>query len=100
MNSAGLLLGVFSIFHNSAKVPATSDIELMEYFARLAGVVIERHQAQKELQCATMVYQAIGEAVLVTDQNGLVVAVNSGFTKMVGYGQEEIIGQTSHDVQL
>ena len=91
----GQLLGVFSIFHQASKIPAASDIELMEQFARLAGVVIERHLAQKELHCANMVYQAIGEAMLITDPDGLIVAVNPGFTKMTGYSQHEVVGKPS-----
>lgn len=94
LSAKGQLMGVFTIYHRNSKAPSTRDIELIEYVSQLAGIVIERHHAQQELRNVAMLYQADSEAALLTDSDGLIVAVNSGFTKMTGYSQEEVIGNS------
>lgn len=89
------LAGAVTIYHRTLKIPTSSDIESIEYFARLAGMVIERHNAQQKMHLATLAYQTIGEAVLVTDADGVIVAVNAAFTKTTGYSHEEMIGKST-----
>ncbi|BCK87396.1 hypothetical protein MIZ01_1174 [Sideroxyarcus emersonii] len=50
-----------------------------------------------ELQIASMVYQAIGDAVLITDTHGIVVACNAAFKKMSGYELNEIIAMNAQE---
>lgn len=95
ISTAAQLVGAVTIYHRTSKIPSSRDVESIEYFARLAGLVIERHNAQQKLHLATLAYQTIGEAVLTTDPDGFIVAVNAAFTKMTGYSQEEIVGQST-----
>ena len=55
--------------------------------------ISECKQAEKELQFAAQVYQAIGEAVMVTDSSNSIIAVNPAYTRLTGYSAEEAIGQ-------
>ncbi len=50
-------------------------------------------KTQEELQFAALVYQAVGEAVMITDSNNLIVAVNPAFTCLTGYTAAEAIGK-------
>jgi diguanylate cyclase (GGDEF)-like protein/PAS domain S-box-containing protein len=51
----------------------------------------------KELQFADMVYQALGEAVVITDTSGIMVACNAAFMKMSGYELKEIIDRDTRE---
>lgn len=95
LSPSAQLTGAVTIYHRTSKIPSVRDIESIEYFSRLAGIVIERHYAQQELHLAAVAYQSIGEAVLITDPDGFVIAVNAAFSKITGYSQEEIVGQST-----
>ncbi|MEA5098025.1 MAG: EAL domain-containing protein [Burkholderiaceae bacterium] len=55
--------------------------------------ITERKQAEEKLQQAAMVYQHSSQSIMVTDANGLIVAVNPGFERITGYTAEEVIGK-------
>jgi len=47
----------------------------------------------EQLQLAASVYQSSSEAMVVTDENNLIVSVNPAFTTITGYSAAEAIGQ-------
>jgi len=57
---------------------------------------IEKQRSERALNIASMVYKNSSEAMLITDQNGVIVTVNSAFTKLTGYELSEVIGRTPH----
>ncbi len=54
----------------------------------------QRKQAERSAQIAALVYANTGEAIVVTDENGLIVDVNPAFTEITGYELSEIIGRS------
>jgi len=48
----------------------------------------------RDLQKLSQAVQQAGEAVLMTDRNGVIEYVNPAFTSITGYAPEEVIGQT------
>jgi len=56
--------------------------------------ITERKNTEQELQFAASVYQAIGEAVMITDSSNRIIAVNQAFTQLSGYMPVEAIGKT------
>ena len=75
------------------KVPLrTPDGELIGVLG-IGRDITERKQAEEKLQQAAMVYQHSSQSIMVTDANGLIVAVNPGFERITGYTAEEVIGK-------
>ena len=64
---------------------------------RMATLVIrdstERREREDALRLASLVYQAVGEAIMVTDTANRIVAINPAFTRLTGFPPEETIGQ-------
>jgi diguanylate cyclase (GGDEF)-like protein/PAS domain S-box-containing protein len=77
-----------------------TDSPIRDENGRLIGIVgistdiRERKKAERELQLAAMVYQAIGDAIIVANANDEIVAVNPAFTQLTGYAEHEVIGQS------
>ncbi|KIF83457.1 hypothetical protein TSA66_02975 [Noviherbaspirillum autotrophicum] len=78
------------------------DVEVFGSVMRLDGKpatigmmldITERKQAEATTRMATMVYQNTGEAMTITDANGLVIDINPAFTRITGYQREEVVGQ-------
>ncbi|WP_164887257.1 EAL domain-containing protein [Hahella sp. KA22] len=53
----------------------------------------ERRRHEKELQQAAVVFDAIREAVIITDDARNIVAVNNAFTEITGYTLEDVYGR-------
>jgi diguanylate cyclase (GGDEF)-like protein/PAS domain S-box-containing protein len=55
--------------------------------------ITAQKNTEQELQFANSVYQAIGDAVMITDSSNRIIAVNQAFTQLTGYGPDEAIGK-------
>ena len=55
--------------------------------------ITERHRAEETLQLYANVFRHSGEAIMITDHENRIVAVNPAFTRQTGYRLEEIVGR-------
>jgi diguanylate cyclase (GGDEF)-like protein/PAS domain S-box-containing protein len=76
---------------------------------RLSGKIIERHGkqyiwsciedisdrvcAEKRLQQAAAIFDTTDEGIVITDENNRIIMVNSAFSAITGYSEEEALGQ-------
>lgn len=88
----GTLLGAFAAFRRQAGFFAADD-DIVGSALSLAALTIEHRRTQADLHLAASVYKAIGEAVMVTDAENHISAVNAAFTRTTGYTAEEVIGR-------
>jgi diguanylate cyclase (GGDEF)-like protein/PAS domain S-box-containing protein len=56
--------------------------------------ISERRRAESRMRMHASVFETIGEAVLITDAELRIVAVNPAFTEITGYDKAEVLGQT------
>ncbi|MDD2914528.1 MAG: diguanylate cyclase [Gallionella sp.] len=54
--------------------------------------ITERKQAEEMMRLSETVFNAVDEAILVSDVDNRVIAVNPAFTRVTGYTPEEVIG--------
>lgn len=92
-SASGKLLGSLAIYHRDAHSMIDQEFSVVGNAAHLAGIAIERHQAQEELRLAALVYQSSFEAMMVVDAENRIVAVNPAFTDITGYSAEEVVGR-------
>ena len=57
------------------------------------GDVTERKRSEEELQLAAMVYRESSEAMMITDERNIIIAVNPAFEQMTGYTEEDVVGK-------
>ncbi|WP_426105127.1 putative bifunctional diguanylate cyclase/phosphodiesterase [Massilia sp. TSP1-1-2] len=97
--------GDFDVRHRSGRILPVhvTDSPLRNERQQLIGVIgistdmTEKRKTDKALRLSDMVYQAIGEAIMVVCMNGRIEAINPAFTMLTGYTEEEVIG---HDADL
>jgi diguanylate cyclase (GGDEF)-like protein/PAS domain S-box-containing protein len=55
--------------------------------------VTERHRLEASQRLAKSVFDAAGEAIVVTDAGNRIVTVNAAFSRITGYEPQEVIGR-------
>jgi len=66
--------------------------EISSYVA-IKEDITQCKEDQKKLRLASTVFQTATEAVMITDANNLIVAVNQAFTLITGYQEIEVLGK-------
>ena len=54
--------------------------------------VTKKKQSEEALELASLVYQNSSEAMMVTDRDNKIIAINPAFTDMTGYKEQDAIG--------
>lgn len=50
-------------------------------------------QALRDLHLARLVFESVGEGIVVTDEAGVILAVNPAFCQVTGYREDEVLGR-------
>ncbi|MDO8990426.1 MAG: EAL domain-containing protein [Sideroxyarcus sp.] len=93
LSSKGKILGALALYQREVATPCDAQIKLIEEMAKIAGIAIERKQDEEGLQLASTVFQASPEAIVITNADNKIVAVNPAFTRITQYEAHEAIGQ-------
>lgn len=100
IQSKNKIIGVFGIVSSRPKAFNDDDKELFRFICDLAGQVYTRivvenaeKQAQEMQRKLSVIATNTDNAVIITDAEGKIEWVNEAFTKMAGYGLQEIQGK-------
>lgn len=63
------------------------------FFSAYIRDISQRKQIEKELQIAATAFES-QEAMMITDENKIILKVNQAFTHITGYSAQEVIGKT------
>ncbi|OIQ98960.1 cyclic di-GMP phosphodiesterase Gmr [mine drainage metagenome] len=92
-SSRGKILGTLALYQHQTASPDAAQILLIEEMAKIVGIAVERKLDEENLQLASTVFQASSEAIVITDANNRIIAVNPAFTRITQYDAAEAVGQ-------
>jgi diguanylate cyclase (GGDEF)-like protein/PAS domain S-box-containing protein len=84
---------------------AWHDAVLRDEQGTLTGVlkcgedITDRKEADEKLQLFARVFEQSGEAIIITGPGSEILAVNSTFTRLTGYSQDDALGQNPRILQ-
>jgi len=82
-----------SIFYEKASiVPMVVKDKVVQYIGIKLDIT-EYKEQEKRLQQASIVYENIGDGIIITDANQTIIDVNPAFVEMFGYSKNELLGQ-------
>ncbi len=58
--------------------------------------ITERKHAEDAMRLAAVVFENTNEGIIVTDANRRIVTVNSAYTRITGYQEDEVLGRSPH----
>ncbi|HUL12417.1 MAG TPA: PAS domain S-box protein, partial [Methylococcaceae bacterium] len=101
-SSESRVLGVFAVYYSGPREPDADRREVVDRFVYLAGIAIERRQAEEALrereENLSITLNSIGDAVIVTDQAGKVVRMNPVAENLTGWPFEAAAGRSLDEV--
>lgn len=74
-------------------VPRYSEQGELIAYDGLISDISERKRAEESLRVQSAALEAAANAIVITDNNGMVLSVNQAFTRMTGYTLEESVGR-------
>ncbi len=89
----GQVLGTFAVYHRHPAIPQPAEIMLIESYAALAALAIERTRTAEALHLHDAALNFAANAIIITDLQGGIVWANHAFSELTGYGAAEAIGQ-------
>lgn len=86
------LLGVEQ--HYSSREWNHAELDALKMLATALGNAVKRQQFESSLQQAAAVFESTREGIMVTDASNRIIQVNQSLLQMLGYNEEEVIGNT------
>ncbi|MFP5402580.1 MAG: EAL domain-containing protein [Gammaproteobacteria bacterium] len=89
---AGQVLGTFASYHDTPHTPDQDEIDLVEEFARITALAVQKVRAEAALRQSSAVFESTRDGVVITTLEPRIVAVNPAYTEITGYRADEVIG--------
>lgn len=92
------VLGTFAVYGRDVRVPEPREMELVSACSHIAGIAIERYQAEEQLKLLETSVARLNDIVLIAeaDPEGLraphIIFANKAFEYLTGYSADEVIG--------
>ncbi|MBF0470167.1 MAG: EAL domain-containing protein [Gammaproteobacteria bacterium] len=83
-----------STFLETTRFPIYDASGVVRSICTQATNVTHRQHAEEQLRLAAKVFDRAGEAILITNAEGLIITVNGSFTRITGYEVAEVIGKS------
>ena len=89
---------------DGSSFPATIRGRMMHYHGKTVRVtsmadITEIKRAEDALRLAASVFTHAREGISITDTGGTIIDVNDAFTRITGYGRDEVLGKNSRILQ-
>ncbi|TAN75057.1 MAG: diguanylate cyclase [Gallionella sp.] len=88
----GRVLGTFAIYRHHPATPQPGEIALIEEYAALIALVIERTRTAEVLRLHDAALNVAANAIVITDRQARIIWANQAFARLTGYEVEEAIG--------
>ena len=91
------VIGVLTYYFSHAAEPTPEDEQILNRFANLVTISIEKRKIEEELLRLSFVAKQTANAVYLLDMEFKVVWVNEGFIRLTGFLADEVMGKCPWD---
>jgi PAS domain S-box-containing protein len=93
LHVGGQMLGVIEFFSLQIREPDADLLEMMDTVAGQIGQFMERIQAEEHVRFQAQLLDTVGQAVIVTDPNGVIIYWNRFAESLYGWAKNEALGR-------
>ncbi|WNB77473.1 bifunctional diguanylate cyclase/phosphodiesterase [Methylomonas koyamae] len=88
------VIGTFALSSFEHRSPSPFHLRLLEIGASIISIMLDRNRSQETLRLFEQVFEGAEEGIMITDADARILSVNKTFTKILGYTQDELRGNT------
>ncbi len=81
------------VYLRTSKVPLRTDEGEIIGVLGVYQDITDEKKAHDAMQLANTIYQLSNEAIVLTDDNNLILKINPAFTRLTGYEEQDVIGK-------
>ena len=82
---------MLTIVGNKETEYTATDLESAQLISNDIWHLVQRRRSERDNQISATVFES-QEGMMITDANNIILRVNSAFTKITGYGADEVVG--------
>lgn len=92
-NSAGECNGLIAMLDRKPMLNEQAVMAILQVAASRASSELQEQQADQQLQLSALVFSNTHEGIVITDEAGCIIRVNSAFTRITGYSEAAAMGK-------
>ncbi len=92
--TGNFLIGSHNIILDMKYFPIFDTQGVLTSICMDADVITHPVDSTDHLNLASRIFEQAGEGIMVTDQQGVILSVNSAFTRITGYSEQQALGKT------
>lgn len=93
LQKQGQVIATLSLFAEDARMFEPALAQLICEMLNDIGFALAMYDSQARMMQTSEVFLHSKEAIMITDNNGIIMDVNGSFTKLLGYEKDELVGQ-------
>lgn len=90
------IVGLIHLADEREGIFSKKTIEYMETLSYIIGEAITRYKAQEELILLASAAESAADAIVITDNKGIIQYINPAFEHITGYKRDEVINKNLH----
>lgn len=90
------IVGLIHLADEREEIFSKKTIEYMETLSYIIGEAITRYKAQEELILLASAAESAADAIVITDNKGIIQYINPAFEHITGYKRDEVINKNLH----
>ncbi|MCE7913759.1 MAG: EAL domain-containing protein [Nitrosomonas sp. PRO4] len=93
-SKGGECIGSFALSSFVRRLPNTYHRKLLEIGSFIIGIALEQQKVNEQLNLSSKVFENSAEAILITDANKVIIAINKALNKLTGYAEKDVLGKS------
>ncbi len=93
-SKGGECIGSFALSSFVHRLPNTYHRKLLEIGSFIIGIALEQQKMNEQLNLSSKVFENSTEAILITDANKVIIAINKALNILTGYTEKDVMGKS------